>query len=131
VQRRPVRLRAFLALSVAILACHTPGRTDHQDASSPAAISELEFRELLDRLAASWESQDTGAAVSLFTADAVYMQPPDVLGQSRSCSVMRFFSLLLPIWTPPARGNQRAMGRWVLTAIVSPASHGSAERAGP
>lgn len=36
-----------------------------------------DFESLLDQLAAAWASQDAVRAASVFTPDAVYMEPPD------------------------------------------------------
>jgi len=37
-----------------------------------------ELTTLLERLATAWSTQDTGLALSCFTEDAVYMEPPDI-----------------------------------------------------
>lgn len=36
------------------------------------------FKELCERLAMAWSRQDTETALSCFTEDAVYMEPPDL-----------------------------------------------------
>jgi ketosteroid isomerase-like protein len=41
-------------------------------------VTSSEFRELLERLARAWSTPDTELALSCFTDDAVYMEPPDV-----------------------------------------------------
>ena len=37
-----------------------------------------ELTALLERLATAWSTQDTELALSCFTEDAVYMEPPDI-----------------------------------------------------
>jgi ketosteroid isomerase-like protein len=49
--------------------------------ADPAAAREstvAEFEKLMGTLAQAWSKQDTGQALGCFTADAVYMQPPDL-----------------------------------------------------
>ena len=41
-------------------------------------MNQGEFRELMERLARGWSTQDTDLALSCFTPDAVYMEPPDL-----------------------------------------------------
>ena len=36
------------------------------------------FRALLQRLADAWQTQNTQAGLDCFTADAIYMEPPDL-----------------------------------------------------
>jgi len=40
-------------------------------------LSKSEFDDLMNGLAAAWSDQNTDEAVNCFTADALYMQPPD------------------------------------------------------
>jgi hypothetical protein len=41
-------------------------------------VDRAQFAELMRRVAAAWAAQDTGTAVSCFTPDAIYLQPPDI-----------------------------------------------------
>jgi len=41
-------------------------------------VTGAEFRELMERLARAWSTQDTELALSCFREDAVYMEPPDI-----------------------------------------------------
>jgi ketosteroid isomerase-like protein len=41
-------------------------------------VTAEEFRELMERLARAWSTQDTDLGLSCFTEDAVYMEPPDI-----------------------------------------------------
>jgi ketosteroid isomerase-like protein len=41
-------------------------------------VTAAEFRELLERLARAWSTQDTELGLSCFHEDAVYMEPPDL-----------------------------------------------------
>jgi ketosteroid isomerase-like protein len=41
-------------------------------------VTAADFRELMERLATAWSTQDTELALSCFTEDAVYMEPPDI-----------------------------------------------------
>jgi ketosteroid isomerase-like protein len=43
---------------------------------APLSISKSEFENLMQQLANAWSAQDTNAAVSCFTENATYMQPP-------------------------------------------------------
>jgi ketosteroid isomerase-like protein len=48
---------------------------------SPGSAARLDargFADLMGRLARAWEELDTEAAIECFTADAVYMEPPDI-----------------------------------------------------
>lgn len=40
-------------------------------------VDEAHFQKLMNQLAAAWTNQQTQQALDCFTADAVYMQPPD------------------------------------------------------
>jgi SnoaL-like domain len=41
-------------------------------------VTSDEFREVMERLARAWSTQDLELGLSCFAADAVYMEPPDV-----------------------------------------------------
>lgn len=74
--RQTVWLTVFLMIAVGSCGGE-PGANLETEVES-SGVSEEEFRELLDILASSWESQDAATAVQLFTQDALYMEPPDV-----------------------------------------------------
>lgn len=44
----------------------------------PNNIDQDQFKALMNRLAQAWGEQDSEAAAACFTAEAVYMQPPDI-----------------------------------------------------
>ena len=46
-----------------------------------------ELTTLLERLATAWSKQDTELALSCFTEDAVYMEPPDIQLQRKGPTV--------------------------------------------
>jgi hypothetical protein len=55
-----------------------------------------QFTALMQRLARAWGEQDTEAAVSCFTPDAVYMQPPDVQFYTGHSQLRAYFGALKP-----------------------------------
>ena len=60
------------------------------------AIDRADFESLLQRVAASWSACDAVAAADCFTADAVYMEPPDrQLFRGRE-ELLSYFSPLRP-----------------------------------
>jgi ketosteroid isomerase-like protein len=66
------------------------------DPTSARDLSAREFAALLERLAEAWSRQDTEAGVACFTADAVYMQPPDQQLVSGESELRAYFSALPP-----------------------------------
>ena len=94
------------------MACH-PSR----DQRTEAQLTEPDFESLLDTLARAWETQNTATAVSLFTMDAVYMQPPDVqlfvgraqlasyFGALRPGTSMRFHNVWLDVQSQVGAGE--------------------------
>jgi ketosteroid isomerase-like protein len=125
VRHPTARLAVFLILSLS--SCRSAQTADDETLTNAA------FRELLETLAASWESQDTTAAVSLFTDDAVYMQPPDVqlfVGRSQLAA---YFGAIRPgtymrwhnVWFEP--GSQAGAGEFTFGATgQDKATHGVA-----
>lgn len=63
-----------LAILLLCVACIGSDR----GATRATGLTDSEFNGLLTRLARAWQDQHAQAAVDLFTADAIYMQPPDV-----------------------------------------------------
>jgi hypothetical protein len=59
-------------------------------------ISQDQFVELMRCVARAWGEQDTSTAVSCFTPDAVYMQPPDVQLFANHQQLTAYFSALPP-----------------------------------
>jgi len=59
-------------------------------------LSVKEFEELMSRLAQAWSAQDAELAVSCFTADAVYMQPPDQQLYRSTAELRKLFGALKP-----------------------------------
>lgn len=63
---------------------------------SPAGTSADGFREVMTRLARAWSTQDTALGLSCFTADAVYMQPPDLQLYRGAEELRKVFGALKP-----------------------------------
>ena len=59
-------------------------------------MTSSEFRELLERLARAWSTQDTELGLSCFTADAVYTEPPDVQLYVGHEELRPYFAALTP-----------------------------------
>ncbi len=55
-----------------------------------------EFRELMERLARAWSTQDTELGLSCFTEEAVYMEPPDVQLYLGHAELRPYFAALTP-----------------------------------
>ena len=76
-------------------------------------LTPVAFRELLQRLADAWAALDADTATQCFTADAVYMQPPDEQLFVGHEQLRRYFAPLEPgtylrldnVWFD--EGNQR------------------------
>jgi ketosteroid isomerase-like protein len=79
-------------LSLLLWSCSAPAglRAGEGRLTAPA------FQSLLDNVARAWETQDTVAAVNLFTEDAVYMQPPDVQLFAGRSQLRSYFGALKP-----------------------------------
>ena len=54
----------------------------------------FEFEQLMRRVSEGWNRQDTELALSAFTADAVYMEPPDVKLYQRHTQLRPYFAAL-------------------------------------
>jgi hypothetical protein len=59
-------------------------------------MTEGGFRELMERLARAWSTQDTEAGLGCFTEDAVYMEPPDVQLYVGHGELRPYFAALTP-----------------------------------
>jgi ketosteroid isomerase-like protein len=59
-------------------------------------IKEFEFRELMNRLADGWSRQNTEQALSCFTEDAVYMEPPNIQFFEGHTQLRPYFAALKP-----------------------------------
>jgi SnoaL-like domain len=55
-----------------------------------------EFRELMERLARAWSTQDTELGLSCFTERAVYMEPPDIQLYVGHDELRPYFAALTP-----------------------------------
>ena len=55
-----------------------------------------EFRELMERLARAWSTQDTELGLSCFTEGAVYMEPPDLQLYLGHAELRPYFAALTP-----------------------------------
>ena len=55
-----------------------------------------DFRELLERLADAWSTQDTELGLSCFTEDASYTEPPDVQRYVGHEQLRPYFAALTP-----------------------------------
>jgi hypothetical protein len=54
------------------------------------------FRELMERLARAWSTQDTELGLSCFTEDAVYTEPPDIQIYVGHDQLRPYFAALTP-----------------------------------
>ena len=92
-----------------------------------------ELTALLERLATAWSTQDTELALSCFTEDAVYVEPPDIqiyIGHEQlrpyfaaltPGTVMRFHNVLLD------EGGRVGAGEYTFGSVDDPvADHGVA-----
>jgi hypothetical protein len=61
-----------------------------------AAITRSEFAALMESLAGAWETLDAERAVECFTADAVYLQPPDLQFYEGHDQLKAYFGALTP-----------------------------------
>lgn len=59
-------------------------------------VDRQQFMALMAHLAQAWETQNTEAALACFTADAVYMQPPDVQYYTGHDQLRAYFGALKP-----------------------------------
>jgi ketosteroid isomerase-like protein len=59
-------------------------------------IKESAFRELMNRLADGWSRQDTEQALSCFTENAVYMEPPNIQFYEGHIQLRPYFAALKP-----------------------------------
>jgi ketosteroid isomerase-like protein len=59
-------------------------------------IKESAFRELMNRLADGWSRQNTEQALSCFTEDAVYMEPPNIQFYEGHIQLRPYFAALKP-----------------------------------
>jgi ketosteroid isomerase-like protein len=61
-----------------------------------ARLSTHEFYRLMEHLARAWSQQDTDAALACFTADAVYLEPPDIQLYQGHAQLRPYFAALQP-----------------------------------
>jgi hypothetical protein len=59
-------------------------------------IKESAFRELMNRLADGWSRQNTEQALSCFTENAVYMEPPNIQFYEGHIQLRPYFAALKP-----------------------------------
>jgi hypothetical protein len=59
-------------------------------------LTSEQFSALVQRLAEGWGTQETALAVSCFTPDAIYMQPPDVQFYIGHDQLRAYFGALRP-----------------------------------
>ena len=85
-----VRMAITVAsLSILLLLCPShvvPGRE----------VTATEFERLMTTLAEAWSKQDTKLALRCFTADALYMQPPDLQLYRGAGELEKLFATLRP-----------------------------------
>jgi hypothetical protein len=55
-----------------------------------------DFAELMHQLARGWSTQDTELALACFTADAVYIEPPDIQHFAGQKQLRAYFGALKP-----------------------------------
>ena len=61
-----------------------------------ARLTTAQFRELMQKVERGWSTQDTDLALSAFTADAVYMEPPNVQLFRGHAELRPYFGALTP-----------------------------------
>ena len=59
-------------------------------------MTTAEFRELMERLAHAWSTQDTELGLSCFTEDALYTEPPDIQLYRGHEQLRPYFDALTP-----------------------------------
>lgn len=59
-------------------------------------MTAAEFRELMERLARAWSTQDTELGLTCFTEDAVYMEPSDIQLYLGHEQLRPYFAALTP-----------------------------------
>jgi ketosteroid isomerase-like protein len=94
-------------------------------------VNTQEFRVRMEQLAAAWSHQDTEAALSCFTPDAVYTEPPDIQFYTGHEQLRPYFAALTPgtfmqfhqLWFDEA--TQRGAGEYSFGVTGKPtADHG-------
>ena len=58
---------------------------------SPGALTDSEFRSLMNTVAASWNAGDARKASDCFTEDTLYLEPPDRQFYSGRPALYEFF----------------------------------------
>ena len=119
--RTVLRLGIFLAL-VTFAGCERQMR--HQN------LNETGFRDLMNRLADAWSRQDVEQALSCFTADATYMEPPDIQLYEGHGQLRPYFAALKPgtfmrfhnLWFDESR--QIGAGEYSFGMSTNHADHG-------
>lgn len=79
---------SVIAAAILLLSSSPSSTSAHVDATG--------FETLMARLARAWSAQDTTAALDCFTADAVYMQPPDLQLYRGRDELAKLFGALPP-----------------------------------
>jgi uncharacterized protein YciI len=95
----PIRLPAALslllptlrALGVLVVLGSAP-----LGAAESTRITPAQFRELMQRVERGWSTQDTELALSAFTPDAVYMEPPNLQLYRGQAELRPYFGALTP-----------------------------------
>jgi len=62
----------------------------------PVRLTAAQFRELLQKVERGWSTQDTALALAAFTADAVYMEPPNLQLFRGHLELRPYFGALTP-----------------------------------
>jgi ketosteroid isomerase-like protein len=88
-------VRALKALSVALLISLMP-LNGCQQRSGGRHMKQSEFRELMNRLADGWSRQNTEQALSCFSENAIYMEPPDIQFFEGHDQLRPYFAALKP-----------------------------------
>jgi len=65
-------------------------------AAAPREPRATEFESVMATLAEAWSKQDTKLALSSFTADALYIQPPDLQMYRGTAELEKLFAALRP-----------------------------------
>jgi len=67
-----------------------------QSQETPGRLTTAQFRELIQKVERGWSTQDTDLALSAFTADAIYMEPPSVQLYRGHAELRPYFGALTP-----------------------------------
>ena len=107
------------------------GPTEPTNRSRSEQFSVGQFEELMEELAAAWNSNDARRAVACFTEDAVYLDPPDKLLFRGQDELFEFFGgdegrpkAMTMVWHHLVYDAETAIGMGEFTFAYGTAAHG-------